>query len=329
MHKLYLQPADLENMRFAYSPLIELVSSYSTLMKFCNTSPLNPWADEASRALYGIELVYINALIANSCYIADFLTPTPLFAEKSFEEALAQLYATPSEVIRENVRKVIQLDGETEIRRHFLARPREALDCLIEELRLYWQYTLAHHWERVQNVLENDVLYHARQMALHGIDQMFLDLSEKVSYENSIVTLKKHDAKPHVMKEFHLDGQGLLLVPMVFDVGGMLWQVAPYWKPMIIYNARGAGLWYRAELPEPDKALQIALGAGRARVLVALQSPAHTADLALRLNLTSGAISQHLQRLHQAGLVESNRSSHRVYYRLSSRGEKLVGLFTD
>jgi DNA-binding MarR family transcriptional regulator len=106
-------------------------------------------------------------------------------------------------------------------------------------------------------------------------------------------------------------------------------QFAPHWQPMIMYSARGAGLWYHAASPEPDQALRIALGTGRARVLVALQSPAHTGELALRLNLTSGAISQHLQRLHQAGLVESHRSSYRVYYRLSSRGEKLVGLFIN
>ena len=98
---------------------------------------------------------------------------------------------------------------------------------------------------------------------------------------------------------------------------------------MLIYGARGSGLWYRAEMPEPDKALRMALGTGRAKVLVALKSPAHTAELAQRLKLTSGAISQHLQRLNHAGLVESHRSSHRVYYHLTPRGEKLVGLFTE
>jgi DNA-binding MarR family transcriptional regulator len=49
--------------------------------------------------------------------------------------------------------------------------------------------------------------------------------------------------------------------------------------------------------------------------------------MAHRLSLTSGAISQQLDRLKRAGLVESHRSGKRVYYRLTRRGEDLIALF--
>ena len=328
MHKVHLQSSDLENIRFTYSPLVQLVTSYHALYQNLPAATLDVWVEDARHALHGMELVYLNALIAQCSYIADFITPTPPTAENNIEEGLALIAATSTEIIRDNVLRVIDYDGENEIRRHYLAQPREAIDCLLQELRLYWQHTLARHWPRMQTVLENDVLYHARQMALHGIDSMFSDLSEKISYENGVVLLKKHE-KRNQKKEWFLEGQGLYLVPMAIYPEGMLYQIAPHWHPMIMYGARGAGLWFQSHLPEPDKALRVALGTGRARVLVALQSPAHTGELALRLNLTSGAISQHLRRLHQAGLVESHRSSHRVYYRLSQRGEKLVGLFVS
>jgi DNA-binding HxlR family transcriptional regulator len=330
MHTIHLQSGDLEKIRFAYSPLLELVNSYYSLQRDPTGAALGAWKDEASRALYGVELVYLNALIAAQRYIADFITPTPVSPQRDIVNELARVYATPAEIVRENVLTVIEYDGESEIRHHFLARPREALDCLMEELRLYWQYTMAHHWERVETVLENDVLYHARQMALHGIDSMFSDLSTPISYSDRKVVIKKpyHDCNVNE-KESFLNGRGLQLVPMVFSQTHAWHQIVPHWQPMLMYGARGMGLWYRPKNPEPDKALRLTLGTGRAKVLLSLLAPAHTTELAQKLNLTSGAISQHLQRLSQAGLVESHRNSHHVYYRLTARGENLVRLFTE
>jgi len=43
--------------------------------------------------------------------------------------------------------------------------------------------------------------------------------------------------------------------------------------------------------------------------------------------LPPGAVSQHLARLKQAGLVESQRAGNRVYYRHTPRGKALVELF--
>ena len=71
------------------------------------------------------------------------------------------------------------------------------------------------------------------------------------------------------------------------------------------------------------------LGTSRARLLQTLAEPAYTLDLAQRLNLTAGAVSQQLGRLAQAGLIESYRSGSKVYYRLSSRGERLLDVFTE
>jgi DNA-binding MarR family transcriptional regulator len=55
--------------------------------------------------------------------------------------------------------------------------------------------------------------------------------------------------------------------------------------------------------------------------------PMNTGEIAQRLQITAGAASQHLSRLNQAGLVEPHRSGKRVYYHLTSRGEKLLALF--
>lgn len=121
-----------------------------------------------------------------------------------------------------------------------------------------------------------------------------------------------------------LGGQGLLLVPSVF-----LWpQVAAHidepWPATLIYPARGiAALW-----GSPAAAVQGALGdlIGRTRggLLVALDQPASTTQLARSLRLATGAVGDHLATLHGAGLVTKARSGRSVLYRRTPLGDALV-----
>jgi DNA-binding HxlR family transcriptional regulator len=328
MISLQLESTDFENIRFAFSPLVEAVTSYRILHKPEAYPEYRPWIDEARRALLGVEFPYMDAVILPHRYIVDFLTPTPTTTRSSFEDELKRVRSVSNDVIRKNVQFTINYDGLTEIRQQFLTYPRETLECLIDELRLYWQYTLSHHWPHIRSILEGDMLFRARQMALEGVEVMIAGVSDKVRYEQGVIQLLKDPCAFHP-SSYQLGGRGLQLVPAVFEFHHVSWQVAPEWLPMIIYGARGTGLWYREELPDPEETLTLTLGAGKAKVLLALQQPSHTVELAQKLSVTAGAISQQLGRLNQAGLVESHRSSNRVYYRLTARGEKLVALFTE
>ena len=95
---------------------------------------------------------------------------------------------------------------------------------------------------------------------------------------------------------------------------------------MLIYSARGLGLWEQ-HVREVNPALELALGEGRARVLQELSRPANTGEIARRLDISAGAVSQHLNRLNQAGLVEPHRNGKHVFYHLTDRGEQLLFLF--
>ena len=57
--------------------------------------------------------------------------------------------------------------------------------------------------------------------------------------------------------------------------------------------------------------------------------PSTTTELARVLGASPGSVSQHLSRLRRAGLVEPHRVGRRVYYRLSSSGESLLGVFGE
>ncbi|MDZ4768624.1 MAG: hypothetical protein SGJ24_05810 [Chloroflexota bacterium] len=154
-----------------------------------------------------------------------------------------------------------------------------------------------------------------------------VDLADCLSYTAGAL----HIDKPgHADGAYGLNGDGLVLTPSAFksSLNGLSYQIVPEFMPMLIYSARGGGNWYTETRIDPESQLRIAFGDAPARMLLALSQPDHTSSLALRLFLTAGAVSQQLKRLHQAGLVVSQRIGHKVYYRLSERGAKLVGLFS-
>ncbi|MFJ5618663.1 ArsR/SmtB family transcription factor [Micromonospora sp. NPDC093243] len=59
-------------------------------------------------------------------------------------------------------------------------------------------------------------------------------------------------------------------------------------------------------------------------MLTALAQPAGTTDLAHRLGLSPGTVSQHLGVPHRAGLVTRARHSHVVLYMRSPLGHRLA-----
>ncbi len=342
MITLRLSPSDIEKVRFAYSPLIELTSSFKVFLNPQRHALYQTWVDEAIRAFDRIDFPYMRAVILQHHYVVDFLTPTPTKTTLNFEDEIDRVRETPDEIIRKNVEVVMRYDGETPIRRQFIERPREALECLIEELRFYWNTALAPHWAQMTTVLENDVLYRARALALYGVDVTLEGISEALGYHQGILQLDKAPRSKYTTSDlayggtdFQLKGDGLQLVPSLFSMRGdsnkcaVSWQVAPEWLPMLIYEARGLGLWRQQPVDpaDPNESLALMVGVSRARLLQTLAEPIHTNELAQRLSLTAGAVSQQLGKLAQAGLIESYRSGSKVYYQLSDRGGRLLEVF--
>lgn len=354
MLRLNLQGEARGNLRFAYSPLVELTISYRLL----RTEPVSVtywnWVEEAKQATSDVSFPYMDALITrddklvngkrieHSSYVPDFLTPTPGHPILDIESEFARIQALPLDLIRSCIQELISLWGPTDLLCNFLAYPNMGMQALVHELREYWQRTLAHHWNRMVAVLENDILYHSRVLTLNGIETLMSTLHCTLGYEAGAITigwtqeeyLKAHKEitsemeariKPDV--NIDLDSDKFHLVPLIFaHQDNVYHQVTDSWQPMVLYSSRGAGLW-NYDTPEPSEALEMVMGAGKSRILIALESPFSTGELARKLALTSGAVSQQLGKLHQAGLVESHRSGKHVFYRLSQRGTQLVGLF--
>ena len=328
MPTLHVTPDDLMKMRFAYRPLIEIPFSYRVLISPEYQHGHRRWVEDTRRALYDVELSYLDALVPSRGFMPEFLTPTPLVNIVDIERDIEGLLAVPDNTIRQQVQCLIDDSGESEMRMFYLTHPREAVNCLVEELRLYWQRALADGWSRMMSVLEGDILYRGRIRALEGYEALLADIHPSISYhcdEIRLSPLEPYPPAPCCMPDVSLRGNGFQLVPIIFNASGRTWKVMPDWHPMIGYRARGAGLYsheIQASLP-----LEEALGAARARVLQTLTTPATTGEVAFKARITAGTASVHLSRLTKAGLVEPHRSGARVYYRLTQRGEELIALF--
>jgi hypothetical protein len=326
MLTVHLTSDDLLNVRFAYSPLLEIPASYWVLQNPFQQAAHRRWVEEANHALYDAEFPFLEGLLpANRACIPRFLTPMPHAQRLNIDNEFEEVLETPQEAIREDVLSVIAFDGENEVRRYFLSHPYEAVVCLVDEMREYWQRTMAHHWTGMLAMLEQDVLYRARMVAIEGASAAFTDMG-KVAYRSGQLHIQPTPMARQDDWDLHLEGQGVQLVPSVIAGFGRYLGIFPDAPLMLAYEARGTGLWMQP--PErPKQSLELALGASRAQVLIGLRTPSSTTELALRLHVSAGSISQHLMRLAGAGLVESRRSGKRVYYHLTERGESLIALF--
>jgi DNA-binding transcriptional ArsR family regulator len=158
---------------------------------------------------------------------------------------------------------------------------------------------------------------------VYGIEAMLNNIAPVMSYEAGHVVVN-YTHKPRYSLSF--EDESLQLVPVIFSANHVYHQITPEWKRMLTYTARGAGLW-QYEVPKPSEALEMTLGPSKAQILMALETPLNTGELAHKLILTAGAVSQHMKTMQGAGLVESFRSGKNVYHRLTLRGEKLLELF--
>lgn len=335
MIHLHLTPESLSRTRFTYSPLIEVMTSYRMLRnpnpQQYGIAPVQQrWIESARRALHDVELPWLDALATASHYIPDFLTPTPDHFETDIECDLFHLLHTPHDIVQKYLadwEDYCSMSTERHVPEwvDFAADPAHLLPRLVDEIRLYWQRAIEPHWSALLSVVEGDILFRARQLALDGTDKLLNDISPTAKFDGKALRL---DKSSHNEKDtyFVLDNEGLHLVPTVF-ADKLMWQVTPDYKPMILYGARGVGAWQQARTTL-DESLELLLGAGRASVLAELiNMPATTTDLAHHLHLTAGAVSQHLSLLQRAGLVNPQRSGKRVYYQLSPKGSDLLRLF--
>ena len=286
-----------------------------------------PWLCEARELTRDLNLEPLTVLTQNRGYMPDFMTPPPLTPLPEFADELRVLRATDAQTVRHEVAKTYEDQPNLpSAAQAYLDDPHAALEGLAECLQRFWTLTLEPHWPRLRAMLENDILIRARSLALGGADELFRDLNPLIRYENGVLSLDKSMCSNND-GAVHLNGRGLLLMPSAFVWPKLSTILDAPWQPTLAYAPRGVANLWTNEPPIAERSLELLLGKGRAEVLLSLDPPSSTLEIAQRLKLASSGVSEHLGVLRQAGLVESQRRGRFVYYRLSQTGLALLEVF--
>ncbi|MGI8334123.1 DUF5937 family protein [Actinomadura scrupuli] len=326
MIEFIFTPDDVARVRFAYSPLGELAYSVRVLADPSRHALHLPWVRAVRPRLRGLDIAPLLALIPPQGYMPDFLTPPPETPLPDFAAELEVVRATAPDQLVEEVRWV---DGDqvvperirrayAQVRRELVADPERSIALLADLLAAYWDLALRPYWRRLRDLLEADVLRRSRALAERGAAGLFAGLHESIRWSGD-----RLEVDQRYSYRAELEGSGLILSPSAFSWPRVLTMIPPY-QPMVSYPPYGvATLWESAPAPPPD-ALAALLGRGRAALLTALGSPAATTELARRLGVTPGAVSQHLGVLRACGLVVGHRVGRRVLYARTAAGDALA-----
>ena len=310
---------DLLRTRFAITPLIELVGAVYALRDPARYAVHRPWADWTRPRVATLDLELLDVA-------APFGTPSwPVFVglpprapRTTIEAELERVAATPPEQVRLELLRTYP-DTVPAAARAFVDDPARARDALVREMRAFWDAALAPWWTTISAALEADVASRARRLADEGPQAAFADLHPSVSWDAGALCV---DPTRKRAADVDLDGRGLLLVPAAF-VWPVVWpRTDPPWDPALVYPPPGIGDLWHADVAR-DEALEALLGRRRARVLRELDRPASTLDIARRLGVSAGGVSDHLKVLRQAGLVAGRREGREVIYSRTEKGDAL------
>ncbi|KDN23810.1 ArsR/SmtB family transcription factor [Amycolatopsis rifamycinica] len=306
MIELALTAAGSQRVRFAISPLEEVLGAVQTLLGIRRHPAPLPW-------LSGVpDVPELTAVLSARHYITEFLSPPPDGPETTAEAQLAVVRATPpSQVALELGMVDADLSG-------LPSDPAEARDLLAGQLETVWQAVLAPQWPRLRELLAADIAHRTRRLGLGGLAAMLAELHPRVRLSGTsvLVDVRARERLP-------IDSRGLLLIPAVFAWPNVGVVTVPPWQVSLLYPARGVASLSTSSAAPPEPLVEV-LGRTRALVLATLDAPAATTDLAHRHGLAPATVSAHLTALRGAGLLASERRGHRVLYRRTELGDALL-----
>ncbi|GIE76794.1 transcriptional regulator [Actinoplanes philippinensis] len=311
-------PADVAGLRFAHSPMAEVVSSVFALRG--EGGPHESW-----RRRVDPELPRWPTFRAVLCgplgYAPDFLTPPPRTGRPGLADELAEVAATPLDVVAAQVAAGWAGHPPPPEIDRFGRDPAAGLARLGAEIRAYAAVAIRPWWPRLRAAAATEIAGRGRIAAEHGARRLVDGLHPRLGWDGAALQLRY----PHKSGRWSLDGHHLTLLPTGF-AGGQVYAMpdSPAGRTLW-YGPRGFGnVWATGPVPAAGERLTALLGPTRAAVLTLLAAPHSTGEVATRLGLSAGTASHHLTTLRDAGLAAAARAGRRVLYERTTLGDQLV-----
>jgi DNA-binding transcriptional ArsR family regulator len=330
--RIQVRNEDLTTSRFALSPLWELTYALRLLaggVRHRGEPMLRPWLartrDRYRTLAREADIGAVLALMPPG-YGADFLSPVPASVSTTIGDLLAQVRSTPVDQAHREVAEALRRQPHADPRARRILTSDRVTDYAADVLFAAWQALLEPEWPTLRAILERDVVYRAGQLASRGWAAALADLHPSLSWHQGRIECGRWPGD----EDAELSGRGLLFVPSVFIWPRLAVTFGPPWPPALIYPARGvAALWQQPGRPRPAAAIDRLLGTSRAAILLALERPASTTQLAATLGQSLGGIGDHLAVLREAGLLDRARSGRSVLYRRTPVGDALAAAAGD
>ncbi|TDW98223.1 DUF5937 family protein [Kribbella sp. VKM Ac-2566] len=306
-----LNSQDLADVRFAVSPVAEMVLSLRAL-RDPGRFPLQlGWVRTVQPQVAALDWSVLRWLVNDTMGSPDFLTPRPTSPLTQLSDELDLIATVNPETFE---RQLVAVNGEL---------PEDlTVDKVVEALHEYWDAVMAPYWSRMRTLLSADISYRGHVVTQQGTGAMLNGLGPAITYADGLL---KVDRVAEQSRTEHVDGRGLVLQPTLFGPHAVI-PFDPGAEPLLGYPPRGqANLWSVVEPPSRHDLAQL-IGTPRAHILALLSYPRTTTDLAGELKVTPSAVSQHLQLLRRTGLVEPQRTGKQVLYRPTELAALLTGI---
>lgn len=326
MITLALDAEALGRVRFSISPVMEAIA----WLRLATTGRRHPvFGDTGAMARSALRHPDVSLVAdlfppdnARRKYVPDLLTPKPEADASSWKDILdAQITQIESAGEGDVHTQVCHLTeaywgnpAPRRIRR--LAEAGQLQRRLAAGVAHFWKEALDDDWQSLQAVLDSDITERAKVIAAHGSGPLLDALHPMAAWTGSHVTIEwSYDIA------VDLTGQGFVLAPTVLSWPNLVWQVDDRAQAILYYPANriGNSTIHRG----PDDLTEI-VGAARTALLIDLDGPHSTTELAIRHGLSASTVSYHLGALHRAKLVAKHRVGRRVLYQRTERANALI-----
>ena len=298
------------------SPIHEVVSLAQLLTEPQRHPMFHSWLRRRRLRLSLPDLRALTVFMSDGAYRPDFLDPSPMSSEPTFEEGMAALLAAPAAQTYAELVDATTGRGAP-VRRRMLDDPDRARSEAADALYRLWKAAVEPEWPSMRQALRAEMLDRALQVNREGLRAVLPRLHPSAACQGDTITVDK-------AVDIDVDcseGQGLILVPSLFITDRIQCTTSDHWTPTIYYPASGRYLW---SAPATARSLDRLLGGTRSRILAALTTPLQTTVVARLVNVAPPTASEHLAVLRDAGLIDSVRSGRTTTHELTEAGRTLL-----
>ncbi|WP_217709072.1 ArsR/SmtB family transcription factor [Nonomuraea rhodomycinica] len=301
-------------MRWAMSPIHEVVSLARLLTEPQRHPVFHQWLRRRRHRLADLDLSALTVFMADGAYRPDFLDPSPMSSEPTFEEGMDALLSTPADQVHAELVDATIGHG-AEAGRRLLDDPDRARLEAADAARRLWKAAMEPEWPSMRQALRAEMLDRAIQVNREGLRAVLPRLHHSAACEGDTVTVES-------AVDIDVDcPEGLIIVPSLFITDRVQCTTSEHWTPAIYYPASGRYLW---AAPPTPRSLDRLLGTTRSRILAALTTPLQTTVVAGLVNVTAPTASEHLAILRDAGLIDSSRAGRTATHELTTAGRALL-----